>query len=60
MTGMALTSIPAVVAALMFFVNPDYAHFFTVEETGQWMLGGAVLLQVLGYLIIQKIVSIEV
>jgi tight adherence protein B len=60
MTGMALTSIPVSVAVLMFLVNPDYAHFFTAEEVGQLMLGGAVLLQVLGYLIMQKIVKIEV
>jgi tight adherence protein B len=60
MTGMALTCIPIGVAVLMFWVNPDYVRFFFTEETGNLMLGGAVSLQVLGYLIIQKIVSIEI
>ncbi len=60
MTGMALTCIPIGVAVLMFWVNPDYVRFFFTEETGNLMMGGAILLQVLGYLIIQKIVSIEV
>ena len=47
-------------AALMFFVNPHYVTFFVNDETGNMMLGGGILLQVLGYLIIRKIVSIEV
>jgi tight adherence protein B len=60
MTGMALTSIPVGVAVLMFWVNPDYVNFFFTDEVGQMMMGGAILLQVAGYLIIRKIVSIEV
>ena len=60
MTGMSLTCIPIGVAVLMFLANPDYARFFMADETGQFMLGGAILLKILGFLIIQKIVSIEV
>jgi tight adherence protein B len=60
MTGMALTSIPIGVAVLMFLANPDYVKFFFTDETGNLMMGAAVALQVLGYLIIQRIVSIEV
>lgn len=60
MTGLALTSIPMGVAVLMFYVNPDYMHFFFYDEVGQIMLGSAVLLQVIGYMIIKQIVKIEV
>ena len=60
MTGMALTSIPCAVAALMFIVNPEYIRFFFVDETGNYMLGAALALQLAGYMIINKIVSIEV
>jgi tight adherence protein B len=60
MTGTALSIIPAAVAALMLWVNPDYVKFFVVDETGQIMAGAAIGLQVLGYLIIRQIVSIEV
>ena len=60
MTGMALTTIPLGVAGMMFMVNPDYVRFFLNDEVGNYMLGGAVVLQLLGYGIIQKIVSIEV
>ena len=60
MTGMALTSIPIAVAVLMFLVNPEYIRFFFVDETGNYMMAAAVGLQILGYLAINKIVSIEV
>lgn len=60
MTGIALTCIPLGVALLMFYVNPGYVSFFVEDEIGNMMAGAAVLLQVIGYLIIQKIVTIEV
>ncbi len=60
MTGMALTAIPMAVALMMLYVNPDYISFFSKDETGNIMAGVALLLQMLGYLIIRKIVTIEV
>ncbi|MBI5283209.1 MAG: type II secretion system F family protein [Candidatus Solibacter usitatus] len=60
MTGMALTSIPMAVAAMMFLVNPEYVTFFAREEVGNYMALAGIGLQVLGYLIIKKIVNIEV
>ncbi len=60
MTGTALTMIPVAVGAMLFWVNPDYVSFFFTDSTGQIMLGVAVLLQIAGYGVIKKIVSIEV
>lgn len=60
MTGIALSSIPAAVAALMFFVNPGDIQFFIHDDVGNMLAGGAIGLQVVGYLIIRKIVAIEV
>jgi tight adherence protein B len=60
MTGTALSLIPVVVALLMFFANPDYIRFFFLDETGNYMAGAAVLLQVIGYAVMKKIVQIEV
>lgn len=60
MTGGALTTIPLAVATIMFYVNPGYVGFFIESSTGNIMAGAAACLQVLGYLIIRKIVSIEV
>jgi tight adherence protein B len=60
MTGLALTCIPIGVAVIMFYVNPDYLHFFLYDDVGRIMLGSAVLLQVIGYMVIKQIVKIEV
>lgn len=60
MTATALSCIPIAVAILMFYTNPDYVKFFFTDDVGNIMLGAAVFLQVVGYLIMQKIVNIEV
>jgi len=60
MTGTALTMIPLVVAVIMFYVNPYYSNFFFSDEVGHYMIAAAAGLQLIGYGIIQKIVSIEV
>jgi tight adherence protein B len=60
MTGIALTCIPIGVGVIMFFVNPEYVNFFFEDEIGNTMLGAAIGFQIVGYLIIRKIVSIEV
>jgi tight adherence protein B len=60
MTGAALSCIPIGVAVLMFYANPDYVRFFFLDDVGNLMLGGAVVLQLIGYAIIRQIVKIEV
>ncbi len=60
MTATALSAIPIAVAVLMFFTNPDYVTFFFTDEVGNMMLGAGVLLQLIGYLVMKKIVNIEV
>ncbi len=60
MTGMALSLIPVGCGVILFYVNPYYAEFFFNDEVGHMMMGAAVGLQLIGYGIIQKIVTIEV
>lgn len=60
MTGAALSTIPAAVAFIMCYTNPDYVKFFITDETGNIMMGAAIALQLAGYAVIKKIVSIEV
>jgi tight adherence protein B len=60
MSGRILASIPAFVGVLMFVVNPKYARFFIDDPQGHTILAMALGLQVVGYLIIRKIVTIEV
>jgi len=59
MSGRILAAIPLGVAALMFVVNPQYARFFLVDPIGHELMGAALGLQLIGYLIIRKIVRIE-
>jgi tight adherence protein B len=60
MTGISLTCIPTAVGVLMFFINKEYVNFFFTDPIGQLMIGGALTLQLIGYLIIKQIVKIEV
>jgi tight adherence protein B len=60
MTATSLSCIPIAVAVLMFYTNPDYVKFFFTDEIGNIMLGAGVVLQIIGYLVMKKIVNIEV
>jgi len=60
MTGIALSCIPIGVAVLMFYTNPDYVKFFFTDDVGNIMLGGAITLQIAGYLVMRQITTIEV
>jgi tight adherence protein B len=60
MTATSLSCIPIAVAVLMFYTNPDYVKFFFTDEVGNIMLGAGVFLQIVGYLVMKKIVNIEV
>jgi tight adherence protein B len=60
MSGRVLAAIPLVVAALMVLVNRPYVRFFVDDPVGNQLLAGAIGLQLFGYLVIRKIVTIEV
>jgi tight adherence protein B len=60
MSGRILSAIPAGVAVMMFAINPQYGRFFMDDPVGRELLAAALGLQLLGYLIITKIVTFEV
>jgi len=60
MSGRVLASIPAVVALLMLVLNPAYIRFFVDDPVGRELLAGSLGLQFIGFLVIRKIVHIEV
>ena len=60
MTATSLSCIPIAVAILMFYTNPDYVKFFFNDDVGNIMMGVAIALQLVGYVIMKKIVNIEV
>jgi tight adherence protein B len=59
-TARALSAIPIVVGGLMFMVNKEYSNFFFHTTTGMEMLAASGALQILAYVVISKIVTIEV
>jgi tight adherence protein B len=59
MTGSVLSAIPAGVALVMFYVNPSYVMFFVNDPLGHQMAGASILLQLIGFAIIKKIITIE-
>jgi len=59
-TATTLSIIPMGVAFLMFYTNRDYIEFFVKDPAGNQMAGVAIFFQVVGYLIMKKIVTIEI
>jgi tight adherence protein B len=59
LSAMVLVGLPIVLFIYIFFVNHSYLSLLWTDTMGQYMLVGAVLLQILGAFIIKKIVTIE-
>jgi tight adherence protein B len=59
-TATTLSVIPIGVAFLMFYTNREYVEFFVKDPVGNQMAGVAIFFQLVGYLIMKKIVSIEI
>jgi tight adherence protein B len=59
LTGWILTALPPGLAAAFMVVNPDHIKMLLNDTLGHWMIGGAVVAQVLGGYIISRIVKIE-
>jgi tight adherence protein B len=59
-SGYLVSLLPVFVSVFIFFINPDFTRQLTEKPCGWIMIGVAVLLEVLAYIVIQKIVSIEV
>lgn len=59
-TGFVLTALPAFIFLLMLILNPDYGGELIRRSEGRLMLFVAVAFQVLGLLIIKRIVDIRV
>lgn len=60
LSGWILGLLPAAVALLAMVVNPGYMRPFIDEPIGRMVLAGVISWQLLGFLIIRKIVDIDV
>ena len=60
LSGIVLLALPPGLFAAMLFLNKDYIMKLFTDPMGQWLLGGAIVMQFLGALVIRKIIDIKV
>jgi tight adherence protein B len=60
LSGMIISFLPLALAAFLFFTNPSYILILFRHPLGLLLLGGAVVAQIIGIILIRKIVAIEV
>jgi tight adherence protein B len=59
LTGMILMAMPPIMALMLFQLSPESTGLLLTDPLGIRMLIGAAILQIIGGLIIRKIVNIE-
>jgi tight adherence protein B len=59
MSGYVLGGLPLAIAGILFLVNREYVIVLAEEPVGQFMVGCALALQLMGFLWIRKIVDIK-
>jgi tight adherence protein B len=59
LSAMVLIGLPIALFVYVFFINHSYLTLLWTDEIGQYMLAGAIMLQILGAFVIKKIVTIE-
>jgi tight adherence protein B len=60
LSGIVLLSLPPGLFFMMLYLNKSYVMKLFTDPMGQWMLGGAIFMQLLGALVIRKIIDIKV
>lgn len=60
MSGAVLLGLPPVLFVAVYRLNPEYVKVLFTDPMGKQMLAGAIALQVLGALVIKKIINIKV
>ena len=59
-TGYVLLALPAFLAVALMVINPDHMNLLFRERMGQQMLMAALVMQIIGYVWIQRVIKIEV
>src|ERR1700681_3115770 len=60
LTSLVLTVLPIVMILALSFVAPNYLPQMVKDSDGKYMIAAAVVFQILGYIIMRKIVNIKV
>jgi tight adherence protein B len=59
-TGWVLLLLPASLAVVLSFINPEHMNLLFREDIGQMLIAVAVVMQFIGYVWIRQIIKIEV
>jgi tight adherence protein B len=59
-TGYVLMALPAALAAVLAWLNPEHMDLLFKEKMGQTMIMGAIVMQTIGYFWIRWVIKIEV
>jgi tight adherence protein B len=59
-SGFVLVALPLVMIGIILTLNPDYFMVLLKEEVGQYMLMAAVVMQIIGILVIRRIINIKI
>ena len=60
MTSRVLTALPIVMIFALQLVAPGYLGTMAKDPDGKWMIGGAIVAQIAGYLVMRRITNIKV
>jgi tight adherence protein B len=60
MTGYLLAVLPIIMGVLIYMLNAEYMSILFTEPVGRFLIAGALVLQVIGFIVIRRIVDIEV
>src|SRR5436305_13325361 len=60
LSGIVLLALPPGLFVVMYYLNPGYSMTLFTDLMGHQMLAGAIVMQILGALVIRKIVNIKV
>jgi tight adherence protein B len=60
LSGIVLLALPPALFVVMWYLNPGYSMTLFTDPMGHQMLAGAIIMQIIGALVIRKIVNIKV
>lgn len=60
MTGYLLAVLPIIMGVLIYMLNAEYMSILFTDPVGRLLIAGALVLQVIGFIVIRRIVDIEV
>jgi len=58
-TGVVLGFLPPAIAGVIFVISPEHIRLLVEDQLGIYMLGTGIVLQIIGVLIIRRIVDVE-